>query len=62
MSTHAQTADLTARLVIDRIQRNVAVPWRADTVDTFKAGDPDTRVRGIATTFMATFDVIQRAA
>jgi putative NIF3 family GTP cyclohydrolase 1 type 2 len=62
MSTHAQTGDVTARLVVDRIQRNVAVPWRADTVDTFKAGDPDTRVRGIATTFMATFDVIQRAA
>ncbi len=53
---------LTARQVIERIQKNVGVPWMAKTVDTFKAGDPDTRVTGIATTMMATFDVLQRAA
>lgn len=53
---------LTARQVIERIQKNVGVPWRTQTVDTFKAGDPDTPVRGIATTVMATFDVLQRAS
>jgi putative NIF3 family GTP cyclohydrolase 1 type 2 len=53
---------LTARQVIERIQKNVGVPWRAQTVDTIKAGEPDTPVRGIATTMMATFDVLQRAA
>ena len=58
----AQTPELTARQVIERIQKNVGVPWRAQTVDTFKAGNPDTPVRGIATTVMATFDVLQRAA
>jgi putative NIF3 family GTP cyclohydrolase 1 type 2 len=58
----AQDKPLTAREVISRIQKNVGVPWRSDTVDTFKAGDPDTRVTGIATTMMATFDVLQRAA
>ena len=31
-------------------------------MDTFKAGDPDTPVAGIATSFMATLDVLQRAA
>ena len=31
-------------------------------MDTFKAGDPDTPVTGIATTFLATYDVLQRAA
>src|SRR5258708_29340066 len=31
-------------------------------VDTFKAGDPDSRVNGIAVTMMATLDVLQRAA
>jgi len=31
-------------------------------VDTFKAGDPDTPVTGVATTMMATFDVLKRAA
>jgi putative NIF3 family GTP cyclohydrolase 1 type 2 len=53
---------LTAREVIARIQRQVGVPWKSDTVDTFKAGDPDTPVTGIAVTMMATLDVLQRAA
>ncbi|MGI8988885.1 MAG: Nif3-like dinuclear metal center hexameric protein [Bryobacteraceae bacterium] len=53
---------LTAAQVIERIQKNVGVPWRAQTVDTIKSGDPGTRVNGIATTMMATLDVVQRAA
>jgi len=53
---------LTARLVVERIQKKVGIPWRSDTVDTFKAGNPDTVVTGIATTFAATLDVLQRAA
>jgi putative NIF3 family GTP cyclohydrolase 1 type 2 len=52
---------LTAQQVIERIQKNVGVPWRTPTVDTFKAGDPATAVKGIAVTFMATLDVLQRA-
>lgn len=53
---------ITAREVIARIQKNVGVPWQQKTVDTFKAGSPDTPVTGIATTFMATYDVLERAA
>jgi putative NIF3 family GTP cyclohydrolase 1 type 2 len=53
---------LTARQVIERIQKNVGVAWRSQTVDAFKAGNPDAPVNGIATTVMATFDVLQRAA
>ncbi len=53
---------ITARQVIERIQAHVGVPWQAQTVDTFKAGDPDTPVTGIATTMMATYDVLVRAA
>src|SRR5712691_3686725 len=53
---------LTAREVIARIQQHVGVPWRSDTVDTFKAGNPDTPVTGVAVTMMATLDVLQRAA
>jgi putative NIF3 family GTP cyclohydrolase 1 type 2 len=53
---------LTAREVVARIQQQVGVPWQSDTVDTFKAGDPDTPVTGIAVTMMATLDVLQRAA
>jgi putative NIF3 family GTP cyclohydrolase 1 type 2 len=58
----AQDRLLTAREVIQRIQEHVGVPWQKETVDTFKAGDPDTKVTGIAVTMMATFDVLQRAA
>jgi putative NIF3 family GTP cyclohydrolase 1 type 2 len=53
---------LTARQVIERIQVHVGVPWHNETVDTFKAGDPETRVTGIATTMMATYDVLVRSA
>jgi len=53
---------LTAQQVIDRIKKNVNIPWRATTVDNVIAGDPGTPVTGIATTMMATLDVIQRAA
>jgi putative NIF3 family GTP cyclohydrolase 1 type 2 len=53
---------LTARQVIERIKQHVGVPWSDETVDTFKDGDPDRPVTGVATTMMATFDVLQRAA
>ena len=52
---------LTVGQVMDRIQKHLGVPWRTPTVDTLKAGTPETPVRGIATTMMATFDVLQRA-
>jgi putative NIF3 family GTP cyclohydrolase 1 type 2 len=61
-AARAQETRLTARQVIERIQKNVGVTWRSQTVDTFKAGDPDTPVTGIATTMMATYDVLRRAA
>jgi putative NIF3 family GTP cyclohydrolase 1 type 2 len=55
-------AQPTAREVIERIRTNVNCEWRADTIDTFKAGNPDTKVRGVAVTLMATFEVLERAA
>ncbi len=58
----ARDQRLTAREVIARIQQQVGVLWQSDTVDTFKAGNPDTPVTGIAVTMMATLDVLQRAA
>lgn len=56
----AQTS-ITARQVIERIQKQVGVEWRKDTVDTFKIGNPDNPVKGIATSFSGTLDVCQRA-
>lgn len=61
-TVNAQTPSLTARQVVDRIKANMGVPWSEQTVDTFKDGDPDTPVTGIAVTMMATFDVLKRAA
>ena len=55
-------AAITAQQVVDRIRANVGVPWRETTVDTFKAGDPQTAVTGIATTVMATLPVLRQAA
>jgi len=52
----------TAQQIIDHIKQQTGVRWRAETVDTIKAGDPETPVTGIATTMMATFDVLRRAA
>lgn len=52
---------LTAAQVVDRIKANVGIPWRAQTVDRIVAGSPDVAVNGIATTMMATLDVLQRA-
>ncbi len=48
--------------MINQIQKQTGVAARPDTVDTFKAGDPDTPVTGIAVTMMATLDVLKRAA
>jgi putative NIF3 family GTP cyclohydrolase 1 type 2 len=56
---------MTAQEIVTRIQKKVAdqgIAWREQTVDTFKAGSPQAEVRGIATTGMATFEVLQRAA
>jgi putative NIF3 family GTP cyclohydrolase 1 type 2 len=52
----------TAGEVVEQIKQHVGVPWSEETVDTFKAGDPKTRVTGIAVTMMATYDVLERAA
>jgi putative NIF3 family GTP cyclohydrolase 1 type 2 len=60
--TTAQERRITAREAVAEIQKQVGVEWQKDTVDTFKAGDPDTAVTGIAVTMMATMDVLQRAS
>ena len=55
----AQT--LTAAQAIQKIQQRYASPAPPDTVDTIKAGDPSTPVKGIATTFLDTMDVLREA-
>lgn len=52
---------LTANDVINKIKTEVNCDWAKETVDNVKAGDPTTAVKGIATTFMATLEVLRKA-
>jgi putative NIF3 family GTP cyclohydrolase 1 type 2 len=53
---------VTAGEVLERIRSGVGVAWRPDTLDTIRAGNPDTVVTGIVTTAMATLGVLREAA
>ncbi len=55
------SAPITAQQVVERIQENLGVPWGDSPLDTFKSGDPNAPVSGIAVTGMATLDVVKRA-
>jgi len=53
---------MTGREVVGLIRQNIGVPWREQTYrDTFKFGDPDATVTGIAATVMVTFGMLKRA-
>jgi len=52
---------LTAEGVIHRIQTELGGEWGSAGPDGFKAGDTSTVVKGIATTAMATLDVLKQA-
>ena len=53
---------MTAGDVMDRIKKNLQIPWSERGYrDNFKTGGPETVITGVATTMMSTFDVIKRA-
>jgi putative NIF3 family GTP cyclohydrolase 1 type 2 len=52
----------TAAKVVETIKQHLNMTWNYKTYrDTFKAGDPNTPVKAIASCFMSTLDVLQRA-
>lgn len=53
---------LNAQDVVARIQAGLGADRVPNSADGFKAGDPSTPVKGIATTAMATIDVLKRAS
>ncbi len=57
-----QAQPITVKDVMERVQQNLGIPWGGNGQDTIKAGTPETPVTGIATTYMPTLDVLQRAA
>ncbi len=52
---------LTANEVIEAMKSHLTCSWSAETVDTFKSGDPDHKVTGVVCTFTATIDVLNDA-
>ena len=62
LALNGETAQLTAGALVQRIRDHVGIPWREQTVDHLVAGDAGPPIRGIATTMMATLDVLERAA
>ena len=61
-AARSEKSTLTAGEVVNRIKKNIGIPWNDKTYrDTFKVGGPETKVMGIASTFMSTLDVLQRA-
>jgi hypothetical protein len=55
------TKGLTAAEMMQRVITATGAKPPADTVDTLKAGDPNTVVTGIATTFMDTYSALEQA-
>ena len=51
----------TAAQIIAQIQKETKVSWKGQTVDIFKAGDPETPVTGIITAMFATMDILKQA-
>ncbi len=54
-------AQVTANDIIAKIKQEVNCAWNPITVDKIKAGDGNTVVKGVATTFMATLEVLKKA-
>jgi putative NIF3 family GTP cyclohydrolase 1 type 2 len=52
---------LTADQILDRIKAELTCDWAEETVDTYKGGSGDMQVTGIATTFLATMEVLKQA-
>lgn len=61
LTAQTQNASLTADVVIKRIIAATGATPPPDTVDTIKAGDPNTPVTGIVTTFLDTYQVLEKA-
>ena len=57
----ANQQPLNANQIIDLIKKNVTCPWSSQTVDTFKSGNPDDVVTGVAVCMFADMNVLQQA-
>ena len=51
----------TARQIVAQMQAHVTCPWSQETVDTFKTGNPDDAVTGIAVAMFADMETLRKA-
>jgi putative NIF3 family GTP cyclohydrolase 1 type 2 len=51
----------TARQVISQMQQHLTCPWSQETVDTFKSGNPDDVVTGVAVSMFANMETLRKA-
>ena len=58
---HSSAQQLTVRAVVDRMIEDKQTPIEKGSVDTLIVGRWNQEVTGVATTFMATFEVIKKA-
>jgi len=51
----------TPNEIVELIKKNVTCSWSKKTVDTFKAGNPESKVKGIAVCMFADMQTLQKA-
>jgi putative NIF3 family GTP cyclohydrolase 1 type 2 len=61
LSRRAPAAPLTAGDLLARMRQHLGVPWKVDTIDGIKAGDPTVAVTGVVTTALASLAVLRQA-
>lgn len=54
-------SQITPEDIVNRIKKQVTCPWADQTVDTFKAGDPQVELTGIAVCMFADMQVLKEA-
>ncbi len=55
------SAQQTASEIISQMKLHLTCAWSAETVDTFKSGNPDDKVTGIATCMFANMETLRKA-
>ena len=58
----SQPKVVTAKDVLDRMKGNLGVPWQDGGMDGFKAGGPESEVKGVVVTLFPTYRVLKQAA
>ena len=52
---------ITAQAIVNRIQQKLGPGWKDSSADTFLAGNRESEVKGIVTTFAPSLDVLHKA-